>query len=184
MPQSSFTRWAGGDERGLWAWGRLELQQRQLGVQQAAWIAAEAAWNAAECKASPDLPLETIPCIVGQNVNHSAILSPPAPAFRPSTPSSHAPGALPQATFDDSLHEEAVAKNHSTIGEAVAAGAAAGAYLTMLTHFSQRYPKLPVIDHNFIKVEPGWGSMGGRVGHMCCLFVLWQCTWAICEAIC
>ncbi|GAB4820364.1 hypothetical protein N2152v2_007410 [Parachlorella kessleri] len=60
-----------------------------------------------------------------------------------------------EATFDDSLVEEAVAKNHSTIGEAVEAGAAAGAYLLMLTHFSQRYPKVPVINHE---------AMQGNVG--------------------
>lgn len=59
--------------------------------------------------------------------------------------------------------EEAVAKNHCTIGEAVAAGQAAGAFLTMLTHFSQRYPKVPVLDHAEIQVGGWWGGGGGRV---------------------
>lgn len=44
---------------------------------------------------------------------------------------------------------EAVAKRHSTTGEAVDIGQRAGAYRTILTHFSQRYAKLPVIDDSF-----------------------------------
>ena len=54
-----------------------------------------------------------------------------------------------EATFEDALQDEAVSKKHSLTREAVAAGAAAGAYRTLLTHFSQRYPKIPVIDHTF-----------------------------------
>lgn len=59
------------------------------------------------------------------------------------------PPPLCQATFEDSLLEEAQAKKHCTTREAVEAGAAAGAYRTLLTHFSQRYPKIPVVDENF-----------------------------------
>ena len=55
-----------------------------------------------------------------------------------------------EATFDDSMLEEAIGKKHCTTKEAVEAGAAAGAYRTLLTHFSQRYPKVPVIDENFV----------------------------------
>lgn len=54
-----------------------------------------------------------------------------------------------QATFDDSMEGEARAKKHSTTGDAVSAGARAGAYRTLLTHFSQRYPKIPVVDESF-----------------------------------
>lgn len=42
-----------------------------------------------------------------------------------------------------------MAKKHCTTSEAVASGAQAGAYRTLLTHFSQRYPKIPVVDQNF-----------------------------------
>lgn len=42
--------------------------------------------------------------------------------------------------------EEAVAKNHSTTEEAIEVGNSAGAYRVILTHFSQRYPKIPVFD--------------------------------------
>lgn len=42
--------------------------------------------------------------------------------------------------------EEAIAKNHSTTKEAIEVGSSAGAYRILLTHFSQRYPKIPVVD--------------------------------------
>lgn len=54
-----------------------------------------------------------------------------------------------EATFDDSMEEEAAAKRHCTTGQAVRSAAASGAYRTLLTHFSQRYPKVPVIDDAF-----------------------------------
>lgn len=53
---------------------------------------------------------------------------------------------LLQATFEDSLVDEAIARNHSTTREAVEVGFSAGAYRIILTHFSQRYPKIPVFD--------------------------------------
>lgn len=55
-----------------------------------------------------------------------------------------------EATFDDSMIDEALAKKHCTTKEAVEVGAKAKAYRTLLTHFSQRYPKVPVIDENFV----------------------------------
>ncbi|KMS95093.1 hypothetical protein BVRB_012540 [Beta vulgaris subsp. vulgaris] len=51
-----------------------------------------------------------------------------------------------EATFEDSLAEEAIARNHSTIKEAMEVGTSAGAYRIILTHFSQRYPKIPSFD--------------------------------------
>ncbi|PSS07413.1 Zinc phosphodiesterase ELAC protein like [Actinidia chinensis var. chinensis] len=50
------------------------------------------------------------------------------------------------ATFEDALVDEAIARNHSTTKEAIEVGDAAGAYRIILTHFSQRYPKIPVFD--------------------------------------
>ncbi|KAK4395221.1 tRNAse Z TRZ4, mitochondrial [Sesamum angolense] len=50
------------------------------------------------------------------------------------------------ATFEDSMVDEAIARNHSTTKEAVEVGDSAGAYRIILTHFSQRYPKIPVFD--------------------------------------
>ncbi|XP_038984994.1 tRNAse Z TRZ4, mitochondrial isoform X2 [Phoenix dactylifera] len=53
-----------------------------------------------------------------------------------------------EATFEDSMGDEAIARNHSTTGEAVGVGTSADAYRIILTHFSQRYPKIPVFDEN------------------------------------
>ncbi|XP_021746358.1 tRNAse Z TRZ4, mitochondrial-like isoform X1 [Chenopodium quinoa] len=50
-----------------------------------------------------------------------------------------------EATFEDDLVEEAIARNHSTSKEAMEVGSSAGAYRIILTHFSQRYPKIPSI---------------------------------------
>ena len=54
-----------------------------------------------------------------------------------------------EATFENSLLAEAEAKKHSLAKEAIDSGRKAGAYRTILTHFSQRYPKIPVIDETF-----------------------------------
>ncbi|KAL5729098.1 ribonuclease Z [Ranunculus cassubicifolius] len=51
-----------------------------------------------------------------------------------------------EATFEDGMVDEAVARNHSTTKEAIQVGNSAGAYRIILTHFSQRYPKIPVFD--------------------------------------
>ncbi|KAL6054622.1 TRNase Z endonuclease [Balamuthia mandrillaris] len=51
-----------------------------------------------------------------------------------------------EATFEDELASEAVEKNHSTTGEALYTASRMNAKFVMLTHFSQRYPKIPVIN--------------------------------------
>ncbi|XP_024533168.1 tRNAse Z TRZ4, mitochondrial isoform X2 [Selaginella moellendorffii] len=54
-----------------------------------------------------------------------------------------------EATFEDGMSEEAVSKMHSSTHEAIQAGALARAYRTILTHFSQRYSKVPVFDDSY-----------------------------------
>jgi len=51
-----------------------------------------------------------------------------------------------EATFDDELQKEAMAKKHSTTSEALRVGAEMRARSVILTHFSQRYQKIPVLD--------------------------------------
>lgn len=51
-----------------------------------------------------------------------------------------------QATFEDGMEDEALEKNHSTTLEAINVGMKADVYRIILTHFSQRYPKIPVFD--------------------------------------
>ena len=53
---------------------------------------------------------------------------------------------LHEATFDDDLKGDAQAKLHSTTSEAIGIGVAMGARRLLLTHFSQRYQKLPGLD--------------------------------------
>lgn len=52
---------------------------------------------------------------------------------------------LHEATFDDELQGDAEAKRHSTTSEAIGVGLAMGAKRVLLTHFSQRYSKIPNI---------------------------------------
>ncbi|KAL8679005.1 MAG: hypothetical protein Q9186_004689 [Xanthomendoza sp. 1 TL-2023] len=48
-----------------------------------------------------------------------------------------------EATFDDDMQSDAKAKKHSTMSEAIGVALAMGAKRLILTHFSQRYHKLP-----------------------------------------
>jgi ribonuclease Z len=50
-----------------------------------------------------------------------------------------------EATFEDSMKEEAILKKHSTVGEAISIANRMKAKSLILTHFSQRYPKMPRI---------------------------------------
>ena len=50
-----------------------------------------------------------------------------------------------EATFDDEMQGDAEAKRHSTISEAAAVGVEMGARRVILTHFSQRYSKIPTM---------------------------------------
>ncbi|KAK3368244.1 hypothetical protein B0H63DRAFT_488118 [Podospora didyma] len=55
-----------------------------------------------------------------------------------------------ECTFDDEMQGDAIAKKHSTMSEALDVGRQMGARKILLTHFSQRYPKLPTVseDHS------------------------------------
>ena len=61
-----------------------------------------------------------------------------------------------EATFDDELKGEALAKKHSTTSEAISVGVAMRARRMILTHFSQRYQKVPsmsALDPRSVKLE-------------------------------
>jgi ribonuclease Z len=59
-----------------------------------------------------------------------------------------------ESTFDDTLSGDAKAKNHSTTSEAIGVGIKMRAKRIILTHFSQRYQKLPkmeqILDHQVV----------------------------------
>ncbi|KAF2423518.1 hypothetical protein EJ08DRAFT_701166 [Tothia fuscella] len=69
---------------------------------------------------------------------------------RPSAPFAHigenATVLIHEATFEDELVGDAKAKKHSTVREALGVGSLMGAKCVVLTHFSQRYQKVPVLD--------------------------------------
>jgi ribonuclease Z len=52
-----------------------------------------------------------------------------------------------EATFDDELQGDAIAKKHSTTAEAIEVGRRMNARRILLTHFSQRYQKIPVMEN-------------------------------------
>ena len=51
-----------------------------------------------------------------------------------------------EATFEDEMRKDARLKKHSTTTEALKVGAAMGAKAVVLTHFSQRYSRMPVLE--------------------------------------
>lgn len=53
-----------------------------------------------------------------------------------------------EATLDNELIEDAIKKRHCTINEAIEVSNEMKARKLILTHFSQRYPKLPQMDNN------------------------------------
>lgn len=54
-----------------------------------------------------------------------------------------------EATMEDELAGEAVVKMHSTTTQAITVGKSMNAKHILLTHFSQRYAKLPRFNENF-----------------------------------
>jgi ribonuclease Z len=52
-----------------------------------------------------------------------------------------------EATFDDELQGDAIAKKHSTTAEAIEVGRQMNARRILLTHFSQRYQKIPIMEN-------------------------------------
>lgn len=68
----------------------------------------------------------------------------------------HSTVLLHEATFDDELKSDAIAKKHSTTSEAIGVGVAMGARRVILTHFSQRYqnvPSMSALDPRSVKLE-------------------------------
>lgn len=63
-----------------------------------------------------------------------------------------------EATFQDDLRGQAVAKKHSTISEAIAVGKWMNAKLVLLTHFSQRYAKISNLDGSSRRPGPQQGN--------------------------
>jgi hypothetical protein len=94
----------------------------------------------------------------------AALARAPAPAAAAAAAAAARPAALliHEATFEDTPEGRANAmeKRHSTVGEALAVAAAGRVGFTLLTHFSARYPKVPVLKQ---QAAPGEGATPPRV---------------------
>ena len=76
-----------------------------------------------------------------------------------------------EATFADSMQQDAIDKKHSTISEAIGAGLDMNAHFILLTHFSQRYATLPNLPTHGrggedIRILPAFDFMTVRVRDM------------------
>jgi ribonuclease Z len=64
-----------------------------------------------------------------------------------------------EATMEDDLENEARIKMHSTVGQAIDIGRRMNSKFTILTHFSQRYAKIPMMEKNVENVAIGFDNM-------------------------
>jgi hypothetical protein len=71
---------------------------------------------------------------------------------------------IQEATFGNDLAGHATSKRHCTTAEALGVAAKAGGRHTVLTHFSQRYPKVPAVDVVGVIVGGGGGGVVGGGG--------------------
>jgi len=72
-----------------------------------------------------------------------------------------------EATMEDDLKDEAGLKMHSTTSEAIDVGMRMNAKFILLTHFSQRYSRLPKIDGGLAKnVGIAFDSMSVRLSDL------------------
>ncbi|RHZ49596.1 hypothetical protein Glove_519g75 [Diversispora epigaea] len=71
-----------------------------------------------------------------------------------------------EATFENDLIEEALNKKHSTADEAVQIGVRMKAHYTLLTHFSQRYPKVPTFQDDNGRIAVSFDLMQTTIGDL------------------
>lgn len=64
-----------------------------------------------------------------------------------------------EATMEDDLLKEAKIKMHSTVSQAIDVGKRMNAKFVILTHFSQRYAKIPRMELNVENVAIGFDNM-------------------------
>ena len=75
----------------------------------------------------------------------------PSPYFAAIGRDSHL--LIHEATFEDEMRGEALAKKHSTTGEALSIASQMRAKACLLTHFSQRYPEMPKLGMQLLQPE-------------------------------
>ncbi|ORX93536.1 Metallo-hydrolase/oxidoreductase [Basidiobolus meristosporus CBS 931.73] len=71
-----------------------------------------------------------------------------------------------EATFEDEMKQEAIEKRHSTTSEAVDVSDRMNSTFLLLTHFSQRYPQVPVFTDAHAKVGISFDLMNVRISDL------------------
>lgn len=79
-----------------------------------------------------------------------------------------------EATMEDDLQKEARLKMHSTVGEAVRVGQQMMASFVILTHFSQRYAKIPLLTKNQQNVIVGFDNMEVTLNDLPWMYLLYD----------
>lgn len=64
-----------------------------------------------------------------------------------------------EATMEDGLEDDAFKKGHSTVSQAIKVGQLMKAKYTILTHFSQRYAKIPLMEKSVENVTIAFDNM-------------------------
>ena len=68
-----------------------------------------------------------------------------------------------EATMEDELLEDAKSKQHSTMSGAIESGSNMEAKFIILTHFSQRYAKVPLMEKSLNNVTVAFDNMTVRI---------------------
>ncbi|XP_055939624.1 zinc phosphodiesterase ELAC protein 2-like isoform X2 [Argiope bruennichi] len=108
----------------------------------------------------PDLSISTVPVnhcpdshgiiVSSKNSNWKLVYSgDTAPCYKLVSAGNDCTLLIHEATMEDDLAEEAAAKRHCTTGQAIDIAKEMNAQYTILTHFSQRYAKVPLFNENF-----------------------------------
>lgn len=79
-----------------------------------------------------------------------------------------------EATMEDELWEDARMKTHSTTSQAIEVGKKMNAQHTLLTHFSQRYAKVPLLDDLPVRVGIAFDNMTVRLRDLPSLHLLYE----------
>lgn len=79
-----------------------------------------------------------------------------------------------EATMEDDLWKEARVKAHSTVSEAIDVGRKMEARFVILTHFSQRYAKIPLLKNNCENVAIGFDNMEVTLNDMPTMHLMYE----------
>ncbi|XP_076298714.1 ribonuclease Z [Lasioglossum baleicum] len=80
-----------------------------------------------------------------------------------------------EATMEDKLEHLALLKYHSTVSQAINVGKEMNAKFTLLTHFSQRYSKIPILSEVLDNVGLAYDNMDIKLSHLPLLPLFYPC---------